>query len=384
MNRRRLLAALSAGVAGLAGCSGSSSTNATEDEFTLSPTVTPYREQVGSVEIPVPRSEVEIRLPRDSIAAIVDPEFAEDWSGLSVPESSGYDGGPLLPADAPVIGVERDGEARAYPLRVLDWHEVVNDTFGGPLLVTYCPLCGSGVTAERRVDGEETVFGVSGRLWRDDLVMYDRATESLWSQILGAAIRGPRAGERLTLVPSSLTGWGEWQDTHPETRVLLPPPRSNTVRGRDATQDYFTPKYTYDDGQLIGRTYSEGDQPAPRRLVLGVERDGDARAYPFDVVAEEGVVNDRVGSLPVVVTVTPADTLVAYDRRLDGSTLRFETDGEGHLRAGGSRWERASGRAVEGPHEGRRLDPATETGPMFWKGWRNFHPETTIYGEDGD
>jgi hypothetical protein len=384
MNRRRLLAALGAGVAGLAGCSGSSSTNATREAFTLSPTPTPQRGQVGSVEIPVPRSELDQPLPRDAIPAIVDPVFAEDWSGLTVPDSSPYDGGPLLPADAPVLGVEREGAARAYPLRVLDWHEVVNDTFAGPLLVTYCPLCGSGVTAERRVDGEETVFGVSGRLWRDDLVMYDRATESLWSQILGAAIRGPRAGERLSLVPSSLTSWGEWQDTHPETRVLLPPPRSNTVSGRDATYDYFTPKYTYEGDQLIGRTDGARGQPAERRFVVGVERDGQARAYPFDVVVEEGVVNDRVGDLPVVVTTTPGDTLVAYDRRVEGSTLRFETDDAAHLRAGGSRWERATGRAVDGPHEGRRLDSATDTGPMFWKGWRNFHPDTSIYDEESD
>jgi hypothetical protein len=128
-----------------------------------------------------------------------------------------------------VLGVEHDDRARAHPLRVLNHHEVVNDEFAGPLAVTYCVLCGSGVVFERRVTGEPTTFGVSGRLWRSDLVMYDGLTDSLWSQLAATAIRGPRTGDRLTLVPSSLTTWGKWRSAHPETRVLLPPPHSGTV-----------------------------------------------------------------------------------------------------------------------------------------------------------
>ena len=333
----------------------------------------------GSVALPVPRGEIEHRLPADHIPAIVDPAFGEDWRDLEVPSDSTYDGGPLLPDESPVVGVDRAGEARAYPLRILDWHEVVNDALGGPLLVTYCPLCGSSVTAERRAAGRETVFGVSGRLWRDDLVLYDRATESWWSQLLATAIRGPLTGEQLSLLPSSLTSWGEWRATHPATRVLLPPPRSDTLRGRDATFDYFAPKYGYDDDQLIGYAGDGGDRPAPRRLVVGVTAGGDARAYPFDVVVEAGVVNDAVGGLPVVVTVTPGDALVAYERQVDGTALAFEPAGDAHLRAGGSRWERATGRAVDGPHAGTQLAPATDVPAMFWKGWRDFHPETGVY-----
>lgn len=386
MKRRRVLAALAAGATtGLAGCGGvsrSSDSPSPTPDPPFTPTPDPVRDRVGSVEVPVSRGELDHRLARDQIPAIVDPAFAADWSGLSVPAWSTFEGGPLLPSNAPVVGVARDGAARAYPLRVLDWHEVVNDEFAGPLLVTYCPLCGSGVTAERFVDGEETVFGVSGALWRDDLVLYDRATDSLWSQLLGAAIRGPRAGERLALVPSSLTTWGEWRATHPETSVLLPPPRSNTVRGRDAQYDYFAPKYDYDGPQLVGRATETDGRLAPRRLVVGVRANGVTRAYPFDVVQRQDVVNDAVGGLPVVVTVTPGGTLVAYDRRVRGTVLRFEAAGEAHLRAGGSRWERGSGRAVDGPHRGRRLASATDVPAMFWKGWVRFHPDTTVYGGD--
>jgi hypothetical protein len=374
MDRRQLLATVGAGLAlGVAGCAETAPRSREPGQ--------PVTDG-GSVELPVPRGEIEHRLPADHIPAIVDPVFAAGWEDLTVPSDSTYDGGPLLPTDAPVVGVERDGLARAYPLRILDWHEVVNDALAGPLLVTYCPLCGSSVTAERRVAGSETVFGVSGRLWRDDLVLYDRATESWWSQLLATAIRGPQTGAQLSLLPSSLTTWGEWQDSHLEPRVLLPPPESDTLRGRDATFDYFDSKYGYDQDQLIGYAGDESERPAPRRLVIGVTADGVARAYPFDIVAEADAVNDTVGGLPVVVTVTPGDTLVAYERGVDGTRLTFEPAGAAHLRAGGSRWERATGRAIDGPYQGRRLASATDVPAMFWKGWRDFHPDTTVYGAD--
>lgn len=304
MNRRRLLGALGVGAtATLAGCV----VGYTPDQRGSTTT--------GGVSLPVPTSELQYAIGQDQIAAITDPVFAADWSGLDVPENAELPG--LLDA-SPVVGVERDGRARAYPLAVLDWHEVVNDSFGGPLLVTYCPLCGSAVVAERRVGGRETRFGVSGILWRNDLVLYDAATESLWSQLLAAAIRGPRTGDELSLVPASLTSWGSWRDQHPDTEVLLPPPHSNTVRGRNATAPYFNSKYDNEEQrQLVGYDSADGDL-TPRTLVVGVERGGVARAYPFQVVRDREVIHDRVGGLPVVVTVLSDGGLAAYDRRVDG------------------------------------------------------------------
>lgn len=377
MHRRRFLRALVAGGgAGPAGCSALQVGYQGDPSDAVPGSDLPR--SVGDVDLPVDSGELYTALPRDGIPAVVEPTFADDWRGLDAPDAER----PLLPDEAPVVGVERDGRARAYPLRVLDHHEVANDRFGGPLLVSYCVQCGSAVVAERFAGGVETVFGVSGRLWRDDLVLYDRATESLWSQILAAAIRGPLTGERLALVPSTLSTWGAWRDAHPETAVLLPPPRSNTVRGPDATFDYFEPKYAYGEARVVG--YESDGELYPRTLVMGVARGGAARAYPFEAVARADVVNDRVGGLPVVVTVTPGNSLAAYDRRLDGRTLRFEPADERRLRADGSRWERATGRAVDGPHEGRRLDRATDVGPMFWNGWSNFHPDTTVYEGPGD
>lgn len=391
MRRRRLLSILSGSLAaGTAGCLASSPQSEGTQEpgsastppgvaSTPTPPESPAQEPaattVGGAELPVPLSQMRQPLPRDYIPALVEPTFAADWSGLDAGDQD-----PALPDNAPVLGVERKGRTRAYPLGILNHHEVVNDSFGGPIAVTYCVLCGSGVVFERRVAGEPTVFGVSGKLWRSDLVMYDGLTDSLWSQLAATAIRGPRTGDRLTILPSTLTTWAEWQALHPGTRVLLPPPRSGTVGQYDREFDYFTPKYGYrEQSQLVGRDTHDGDLH-PKTMVIGVVLDGTARAYPFEVVTVEDVINDHIGDRPVVVAAAPDGTLVAYNRRLDGQTLRFEGDGDRHLLAAETRWERTTGRAIDGPHEGRHLGRANDHPPMFWNGWSKFNPETEVYG----
>jgi hypothetical protein len=385
MNRRRYLAGLSAGVVGaLAGCVGAPDAGggpAADDRGGGGTT------PAGRPELPVPESELSRGARKDAIPAIVDPAFGEDWSGIEVErrDEFGNDAGTAevrLQPDDPVIGVSRAGEARAYPLRILNWHEVVNDSLGGPLLVTYCPLCGSGMTAERTVNGEETVFGVSGLLWRNDLVMYDEATESLWSQILATAIRGEETGTTLTLVPSTLTTWGEWRESHPGTVVLRPPPESHTVVGR-VDRDYSRNPYGgYESSRRIGIGGSsfDDDRLHPKAQVVGVTHEGTARAYPLDAVQRAGVVNDEVNGLPVVVAAVDS-TLVAYVRVVDGETLDFVADGPKHLRAGGSRWRITTGTAVDGPREGTELEHANDVSPQFWFAWLDFHPETSVYGE---
>jgi len=392
MHRRRYLKLCGAGSLGaVSGCLGEGTSGGTSDGSGAGgESQTAGLEPTGQasppvsltdVDLPVARDALEYRLPRDEIPAIVDPVFDTDWRGVTTDDPDTH---TRLPEFAPVIGVARDGRARAYPLRILDWHEVVNDDFAGPILVTYCVLCGSAVVAERTADGEPTQFGVSGALWRGDLVMYDDATGSLWSQLLATAIRGDLTGHRLTLVESSLTTWGEWQETHPDTQVLLPPPHSDSVRGRTVTYDYFRPKYSYGgQDQLVG--YDSRDGGLTRRtLVVGVTTDGVARAYPFPVVTDEDVINDEVGDLPVVVAAAPDGTLAAFDRRVDGGVLTFSGADDRTIRANGSRWERTTGRAIDGPHEGDSLDRANDLPPMFWHGWSNFNPGTEVYGIEGD
>ena len=149
--------------------------------------------------------------PRDGIPPIDDPVF------LPVSEASG------LEAKEPVMSVVIGGEARAYPLRIMIWHEIVNDTLAGrPISVTYCPLCNAAIVFDRTVDGRETTFGTTGKLRNSDLVMYDRETESWWQQFTGEAITGARTGAKLEIIPSRLQSWQSFREEHPGGEVLAP------------------------------------------------------------------------------------------------------------------------------------------------------------------
>ncbi len=149
--------------------------------------------------------------PKDGIPSIDEPVFK--------PVAEITDLGP----QEPVIGLTINGDARAYPLRILTWHEIANDTVGGvPVAITYCPLCNSAIVFDRRVEGEATEFGTTGKLRNSDLVMYDRATESWWQQFLGEAIIGERTGTQLKYIPARLESWERFAARHPEGKVLVP------------------------------------------------------------------------------------------------------------------------------------------------------------------
>lgn len=390
MDRRRYLTVLAAGVTAGAGCSevgspGGATGNATDTDASAG-------SPGAAIDVPVPKSRLDRATAKDAIPAIVDPVFGEDWEGVVVSaEHSLIDRRTAvrLTDEDLVVGVDRvgtggiegDAAPRAYPLKVLNLHEIVNDEYGGPLLVTYCPLCRTAVVAERRVAGRPTTFGVSGLLYRNNLVMYDHASESLWSQIAALSIRGVRTGSRLSLVPGMVTSWGEWRRDHPETVVLRPPPESSTVVPA-APRDYSTNPYAdYQSTREAGYgNYSfEDERLHPKAEVLGIAVDGEAMAYPLEAILDQGPVNDRVGDLPVVVAAT-GESLVAYDRRVAGQARRFEAWGSDHLAAAGSRWRIADGLAVDGPNEGARLDRANDRPPMFWFAWLDFHPETEVYG----
>ena len=148
---------------------------------------------------------------RDSIPPIYDPVY--------VPISDATDVGPL----EPVIGVIINGDARAYPLRIMLWHEIVNEVIGGvPVLISYCPLCNSGVVYDRRVGGETLVFGNTGRIRKYDMVMFDHSTESWWQQLTGTAIIGDRLGSEMTLLPSRLESVAAFAARAPQGQILVP------------------------------------------------------------------------------------------------------------------------------------------------------------------
>ncbi len=396
MNRRRLLGALAAGALGsVAGCN-SPSADASDRTATGQPTSTGERTSgrppADPISLPVPEEDLVRAAPKDAIPAITDPVFGEDWSGIEYDvehEQGTYTHTPRLEFEDEVLGVVRDGQVRAYPLRLLDWHEVVNDEFGAPVLVTYCPVCNSGLVADRRVDGEAAQFGVSGYLYRANLVMYEDRTDSLWSQLLATAIRGDATGTELAQYPSTLTTWGRWAGAHDDTEVLLPPPVSDTVLG-DVRFNYNLDIYgrkediaeRYPGTGPLGEQEWRDNRLQRRAVVLGVAADGEAVAYPLREVNAHGPIEDEVGGRPVVVARAPDDTLVSYDRRLDGETLSFSEGEDWHLRAGGSRFRAIDGVAVDGPYEGRRLTAIEGATQLFWAAWLKFHPETTVYGID--
>jgi hypothetical protein len=254
MERRQFLALV--GASSLGGCLGA--VPAAENDAT--PTTPASGRPLAELGIPPTVCEESVR-PEFSIRAIVDPVTAPAWRGHEIPDRYETDAAGHLPDENVVVGLEAGDLSRAYPFDVLYHHEIVNDSVrsGGPALVTYCSLCRSGMVARRTVDGEATAFEVSGLLWRPpdvrvensalqnrtegftrsdtgvgvrpagNLVMYDHATRSYWSQILARAICGPKRGAELEILPATVTTWGEWRTTHPETDVLLPPPHSGTA-----------------------------------------------------------------------------------------------------------------------------------------------------------
>jgi hypothetical protein len=147
--------------------------------------------------------------PKDGIPSIDNPVFVDVSDSRFVSNSD------------TVIGLEINGEAKAYPLFILVWHEIVNDSVGGvPVSVTYCPLCYTNQVFERVIDGNEVEFGTSGKLYNSNLLMYDRLTESYWSQALGMAVKGELSGHQLNLIPFDVITWGDWKTLHPDTKDL--------------------------------------------------------------------------------------------------------------------------------------------------------------------
>jgi hypothetical protein len=291
-----------------------------------------------------------------------------------------------------VIGLEHGGESRAYPVDLLSLHEIVNDVVGGkPVAITWCPLCASAVGYERRVGGRALQFGVSGFLYRSNLMLFDRQTGSLWSQLLGGAVTGSLRGTQLTEVPLSMATWKSWRDEHPHTKVLsirrdelaenfTDPHSTPTARGVDESND---PYGTYVSKVPVYFPNSHRGVP-DASLVLGLARNGHFKAYVLLPLQRRRVLNDELAGDPVLLTYDE-DALAAsaYSRRAEGRTLTFQLR-RGRLvdRETGSRWSPTSGRALDGALAGKRLERLSSV-PSYWFAWRRFHPATAVWGASG-
>lgn len=317
--------------------------------------------------------------PRDGIPPIDSPRFvspvaAAEW---------------VNPRE-PVIVLVLSGDARAYPLQILTWHEIVNDEVGGvPVCVTFCPLCNASIVFDRRLDGEVLDFGTTGRLRKSDMVMYDRQTDSWWQQFSGQAIVGEMVGKVLERITANIVAFEDFHKAYPDGKVLS--------KDTGHTRDYGRNPYAGYDS--VDRHPFLFDDPVDKRLpamerVLNVSVGEVHRLYPFSVFATQPVINDQVAGTPVVVmsrigTVSALDQSVIKDSRiiasatawrriLDGRTLTFESRASGIVdRETGSRWN-LLGAALDGPLAGRQLDLAP-SGVHFAFAWLAFNPDSSIY-----
>lgn len=295
-----------------------------------------------------------------------------------------------LHPNEPVVLVERNGDARAYPLQILMWHEIVNDEVGGvPLAVTFCPLCNTAITLERSANDQVLEFGVSGLLRRSDLIMYDRQTTTLWQQITGEAIVGELAPSRLAFVPSAIVSFDSFADAHPTGRVLN---RDTGHRRAYGSNPYVGYDEIGSSTLFPVREFGDRRLDAKER-VLTVEAGGETVAFPFTTLSQRIVAEAEVGETPVVAfwqpgTLSPLDerfvvgsrnvgAAVAYRPLVDGRVLRFEArDGRIVDTETRSTWD-ILGRAVSGPLRGRTLEPVVSAN-HFWFAWVVFKPETRI------
>ncbi|MFN2387310.1 MAG: DUF3179 domain-containing protein, partial [Thermoanaerobaculia bacterium] len=233
---------------------------------------------------------------------------------LKNPRSIAAAAASFLEESEMVFGVAFRGEARAYPQRLMDWHEMVNDTVGGQAFaISYCTLCGSAIAfATQLSDGRSLLFGSSGLLYRSNKLMYDEGTLSLWSNMTGEPVAGPLAGRGIALpvLPMTVTRWGDWKRSHPETSVAS----LQTGFDRDYSPGAAYGKY-FESPETMFPVWKRDGALEPKEWVYGLRREGAARAYPLRILFEERVVNDSVGSLPIVLVADPASRSIrAYAR----------------------------------------------------------------------
>ena len=321
----------------------------------------------AGVSVPTMQSsddQLHVVLPKDAIRAIDRPDF-----------ESARSADRIMASDELVIGLVGEREQRAYSTWQLDRFEIVNDVFEGrPIAVTWCPLCGTGVVFDRTVGNRSLTFGVSGMLFRDALVMFDRETDTLWTHVDGQAIKGPLAGRSLVPVAAVHATWTQWKTMYPDSVVLK-------KRG-----DFRSPYESYNRSSrklgIFGRRNEDTRLPGKERI-LGIRADDVAMVFPVGQVRRARIVHAQIGSLPVVLA-APEENLpvVAYDRRVNDRAVTFilaETEPAG-LRdvKTGTVWRLSDGLAVEGPLAGRYLTRVVAH-PAFWFGWRGYFPNSKIW-----
>ena len=319
--------------------------------------------------------------PRDGIPPIDQPKFIENQLAAQW----------LKPND-PVIALEINGDARAYPLQILTWHEIVNDVVGEiPVTITFCPLCNSAIVFKRNHQGITYDFGTSGLLRHSDLVMYDRQTESLWQQFTGEAIVGVMTGEQLMMIPSGLIGFEQFQAAYPAGKILSKETGYSREYGRN-------PYPGYDDirnNPFLFRDPVDERLPAMARVVT-VSDGKYHNAYPVELLEKLGVIHHQLGNQAVVIFhqdgVSSAldTTRIANGDDVGATGVFVPLVGKQELtfikergfvdEQTGSHWN-IVGQAILGPLKGKQLERLVHA-DQFWFSWGAFRPDTLIYQVD--
>jgi hypothetical protein len=317
--------------------------------------------------------------PKDGIPALDAPEF------VSIPQADQW-----LKSLEPVVVVKVGKEARAYPIQILMWHEIANDTVAGePLVVTFCPLCNTAIAFKRTVNGQILDFGTTGRLRYSNLIMYDRQTETWWQQATGDAIAGELTGTQLEFFPAAMISWQDFKALHPDGSVLS----RETGYARDYGRNPYAGYDNVNQSPFLFDGNTPGQMP-PMARVLTVDLNGEAVAYPYDTLSERNVINDTVGGDEIAVfwakgTASALDNrnipegrdvgaAVSYSRQVAGQTLTFSfKDGKILDDQTNSEWN-LLGQAISGELKETQLTPVVSIN-HFWFSWAAFRPGTRIF-----
>lgn len=267
--------------------------------------------------------------PKDGIPSIDDPKF------VSIAEANKF-----VSDEEPGIAINIDGVQRFYPFQILVWHEIVNDTINGKrILISYCPLCLTAIVFDPVVNGKQVEFGVSGKLWNSNLLMYDRQTDSLWSQALGEAVLGERTTDKLEVLASDILKFGVWKSANTKGEVLSRDTGATRFYGQDPYGDYYT-----NNSALFFPVATADDRLERKDFVLGIVINGQAKAYYTEAVKKVGRVEEKFAGKTII---------AEYDPSLDVVRI-FSAEG------------------------GKKLVRINPFG-SFWFSWVASHPDTELY-----
>jgi hypothetical protein len=310
--------------------------------------------------------------PQDGIPSIDNPKFQ------SVQEAD-----KILEDSELIVGLNINDDIRAYPLQILVWHEIVNDVVGGkPVAVTYCPLCFTNQVFDRTLSVENVVeFGTSGKLYNSNLVMYDRTSNSLWSQALGEGIVGEYAGVKLERLPFDLAYWKEWKKLYPESKVLSRDTGSIRPYGADPYVDY------YSKDLILFPIANDDKRLGLKEIVIGLEHQNQYKAYKLQDIETKKIINDVIGDDNKIALVSLQPFMVrVFDRVIDNENkddkivvdLLYNETTNILIDQVTNSEVNFDGTFISGPLENKQLKRL----PMdqgFWFEWVAFHPETEVF-----